>query len=158
MFVSTFVWARRDDCARRRTPNRGANRPPLASHCKWNGAEKSPPSLSLLKKAGLRRGPHISADIVCFSSRQCCRFVTAALRVRWDSSPKESCAGPLSRCHWQVATVRPVCHSGWQFPGLSWYGATLASPIRHLQVAQVILKNIEEYWKWLVILMNIDTY
>ena len=28
----------------------------------------------------------------------------------------------------------------------------------HLQVAQVILRNIEEYWKWLVILMNIDTY
>ena len=30
--------------------------------------------------------------------------------------------------------------------------------VRHLQVAQVILRNIEEYRKWLVILMNIDTY
>ena len=30
--------------------------------------------------------------------------------------------------------------------------------IFHLQVAQVILRNIEEYWKWLVILINIDTY
>ena len=116
--------------------NRGANRPPSASHCKWNGAEKSPPSLSLLKKASLRRGPHISADIVCFPSRQCCRGVTAALRVRWDSSPKESCAGPLSRCHWQVATVRPVCHSGWQFPGLSrvmvWCNTCQSDPSRLL--------------------------
>ena len=30
--------------------------------------------------------------------------------------------------------------------------------LHHLQDAQVILRNIEEYWKWLVILMNIDTY
>ena len=30
--------------------------------------------------------------------------------------------------------------------------------VLHLQVAQVILRNIEEYWKWLVILMNIDTH
>ena len=29
---------------------------------------------------------------------------------------------------------------------------------QHLQVAQVVLRNIDEYWKWLVILMNIDTY
>ena len=28
----------------------------------------------------------------------------------------------------------------------------------HLQVAQVILRNIDEYWKWMVILMNIDMY
>ena len=38
---------------------------------------------------------------------------------------------------------------------LVMYGLTRSS---HLQVAQVILRNIEEYWKWLVILMNIDTY
>ena len=36
--------------------------------------------------------------------------------------------------------------------------AAAGSGPHHLQVAQVILRNIEEYWKWLIILMNIDTY
>ena len=39
---------------------------------------------------------------------------------------------------------------------LSDFGGVTAP--HHLQVAQVILKIIEEYWIWLVILMNIDTY
>ena len=40
---------------------------------------------------------------------------------------------------------------GASVPGCLW-------PLAHLQDAQIILGNTDENWKWLVMLMNIDTY
>ena len=57
---------------------------------------------------------------------------------------------------WGLVHTRYRClFLHWYTPGISLLSLVMT---RHLQVAQVILRNIEEYWKWLVILMNIDTY